>query len=102
MEQVAAPVGPRGTGPEVEHRVGPLDGVDRRIHHPHDVAADQEEVDPQDYEKKKETFSLFEDEVEKIVAQQNKGEIKEMDEWEGLEEDWEEFNKEDEKEKKKK
>jgi len=25
-----------------------------------------------------------------------------MDEWEGLEEDWEEFNKEDEKEKKKK
>ena len=64
--------------------------------------ADQEEVDPQDYEKKKESFSLFEDEIEKIVAQQNKGEIKEMDEWEGLEEDWEEFNKEDENEKKKK
>lgn len=64
--------------------------------------ADQEEVDPQDYEKKKESFSLFEDEIEKIVAQQEKDEIKEMDEWEGLEEDWEEFNKEDEDEKKKK
>lgn len=57
--------------------------------------SDQEEVDPQDYEKKKESFSLFEDEIEKIV-QQESDEIEEMDEWEGLEEDWEEFNRRDE------
>ena len=63
--------------------------------------SDQEEVDPQDYEKKKDTFSLFENEVEKMVDK--KDTLEEIDEWEGLEEDWEEFNKrEDESDKKKK
>jgi len=63
--------------------------------------SDQEEVDPQDYEKKKDTFSLFENEVEKMVDK--KDTLEEIDEWEGLEEDWEDFNKrEDESDKKKK
>ncbi len=49
---------------------------------------DQEEIDPQDFEKKKDTFSLFEEEVETV----EKDNTEELDVWEGLEEDWEEFN----------
>lgn len=49
---------------------------------------DQEEIDPQDFEKKKDTFSLFEEEVETVEKDNTEG----MDLWEGLEEDWEEFN----------
>tara|TARA_B100001123_G_C15012015_1_gene907956 strand:+ start:337 stop:780 length:444 start_codon:yes stop_codon:yes gene_type:complete len=49
---------------------------------------DQEEVDPQDFEKKRDTFSLFEEEVETV----EKDNTEELDVWEGLEEDWEEFN----------
>ena len=49
---------------------------------------DQEEVDPQDFEKKKDTFSLFQEEVQTI----EKDTTQEIDVWEGLEEDWEEFN----------
>jgi len=51
---------------------------------------DQEEVDPQDYEKKKESFSLFEGEIETVVENTD-----DLDAWEGLEEDWEEFNRRD-------
>ena len=54
--------------------------------------ADQEEVDPQDYEKKKDTFSLFEEDSEPI---KQKSESEDIDDWEGLEEDWEEFNRRD-------
>jgi hypothetical protein len=50
--------------------------------------SDQEEVDPQDFEKKKDTFSLFQEEVQTI----EKDTTQEIDVWEGLEEDWEEFN----------
>lgn len=53
--------------------------------------SDQEEVDPQDYEKKKESFSLFEEEVEAVEEQEEE----DIDAWEGLEEDWEEFNRRD-------
>ena len=49
---------------------------------------DQEEVDPQTFEKKKDTFSLFEEEVQTV----EKDTTEEIDVWEGLEEDWEEFN----------
>lgn len=52
--------------------------------------SDQEEIDPQDYEKRKESFSLFEDDVEKVGEEE---EAEDMDVWEGLEEDWEEFNR---------
>ena len=60
--------------------------------------SDQEEVDPQDYEKKRESFSLFEEEVE-IPSEKN---TENLDAWEGLEDDWEEFNKRDADEKVKK
>ncbi|MFQ6675397.1 MAG: hypothetical protein ACE5LH_03520 [Fidelibacterota bacterium] len=53
--------------------------------------SDQEEIDPQDYEKRKESFSLFEDDVEPVEEE----ETEDMDIWEGLEEDWEEFNRRD-------
>lgn len=53
--------------------------------------SDQEEIDPQDYEKRKESFSLFEDDVEPVEEE----ETEDMDSWEGLEEDWEEFNRRD-------
>ncbi len=62
--------------------------------------SDEEEVNPQDYEKKKESFSLFEDEIEQIALEQQK-EGPPVDEWDGLEEDWEEFNRREEEEKKK-
>ena len=49
---------------------------------------DAEDVDPQDFEKKKDNFSLFVEEVQTV----EKDSTEEIDVWEGLEEDWEEFN----------
>ena len=49
---------------------------------------DSEDVDPQDFEKKKDNFSLFVEEVQTV----EKDSTEEIDGWEGLEEDWEEFN----------
>ena len=49
---------------------------------------DSEDVDPQDFEKKKDNFSLFVEEVQTV----EKDSTEEIDVWEGLEEDWEEFN----------
>tara|TARA_B000000532_G_scaffold204939_1_gene172414 strand:- start:590 stop:1045 length:456 start_codon:yes stop_codon:yes gene_type:complete len=49
---------------------------------------DSEDVDPQDFEKKKDNFSLFVEEVQTV----EKDTTEEIDVWEGLEEDWEEFN----------
>ncbi|MBA25389.1 MAG: hypothetical protein CMG48_04130, partial [Candidatus Marinimicrobia bacterium] len=51
-------------------------------------AGDSEDVDPQDFEKKKDNFSLFVEEVQTV----EKDSTEEIDVWEGLEEDWEEFN----------
>ncbi|MBC8216720.1 MAG: hypothetical protein H8E64_09465 [Candidatus Marinimicrobia bacterium] len=55
---------------------------------------DEEEVDPSEYEKRKETFSLYENEM---VQQQSKqeGEDTAYEEFKGIEEDWEDFNKQD-------
>jgi len=49
---------------------------------------DSEDVDPQDFEKKKDNFSLFVEEVQTV----QKDSTEEIDVWKGLEEDWEEFN----------
>ena len=49
---------------------------------------DAEDVDPQDFEKKKDNFSLFVEEVQTV----EKDSTEEIDVWEGLEEDWEELN----------
>ncbi len=57
---------------------------------------DEEEVDPSEYEKRKETFSLYENEM---VQQQSKEEEEDtsFEEFKGIEEDWEEFNQQNKK-----
>lgn len=63
---------------------------------------DEEDVDPAEFEKRKETFSLFENEIEQQKSREQEKEKKVIDyeEFEGIEEDWEEFNSRDFKEKK--
>ncbi len=52
---------------------------------------DEEDVDPSEFEKKKDNFSLYENEM---VAHNNKDDTKkDYEEFEGLDEDWEEFNR---------
>ena len=64
--------------------------------------SDEEDVDPAEFEKRKETFSLFENEIEQQKSREQEKEKKVIDyeEFEGIEEDWEEFNSRDFKEKK--
>lgn len=54
---------------------------------------EEEEVDPAEFEKKKDTFSLYENEV--IIDKNAESEEKKQEytEFEGLDEDWEEFNR---------
>ena len=56
---------------------------------------DEEEIDPAQFEKKKETFSLYENEM---IRQQSEDKEKykepSYEEFKGLDEDWEEFNEE--------
>lgn len=56
--------------------------------------SDEEDVDPAEFEKRKETFSLFENEIEQQKSREQEKEKKVIDyeEFEGIEEDWEEFN----------
>ena len=62
---------------------------------------DEEEVDPSKFEKRKETFSLYENEM---VRQQSEDEEKykepSYEEFKGLDEDWEDFNRKKESNKK--
>ena len=64
--------------------------------------SDEEDVDPAEFEKRKETFSLFENEIEQQKSREQEKEKKVIDyeEFEGIEEDWEESNSRDFKEKK--
>ncbi len=59
--------------------------------------SDEEDVDPAEFEKRKETFSLFENEIEQQKSREQEKEKKVIDyeEFEGIEEDWEEFNSRD-------
>lgn len=57
--------------------------------------SDEEDVDPAEFEKRKDTFSLFENEVEIQKSKAQDEEIKDFDEFDGIEEDWEEFNRRD-------
>ncbi len=54
---------------------------------------EEEDVDPSEFEKKKDTFSLYETEMEMYKEQQNQDDIKNYEDFEGIEEDWEEFNR---------
>ena len=56
--------------------------------------ADEEDVDPAEFEKRKETFSLFENEMvqQKSREQEKEKKVIDYEEFKGIEEDWEEFN----------
>lgn len=53
-------------------------------------AEDEEDVDPSEFERKKDTFSLYENEMD---GQPQEDDSPVYDEFEGIEEDWEEFNR---------
>ncbi len=53
---------------------------------------EEEEVDPAEFEKKKDTFSLYESEMVQL-HENDKVEGHDYTEFEGLDEDWEEFNR---------
>ena len=57
---------------------------------------DEEDVDPNDFEKKKDIFSLYEQEMEMYKQKAEDEEIKGYEDFEGIEEEWEDFNKRDE------
>ena len=53
---------------------------------------DEEDVDPNDFEKKKDIFSLYETEMEIYKQKAEDEEIKGYEDFEGIEEEWEDFN----------
>ena len=54
---------------------------------------DEEDVDPAEFEKKKDIFSLYESEMEMYKQKAEDEEIKGYEDFEGIEEEWEDFNK---------
>ncbi len=54
---------------------------------------DEEEIDPSDFEKKKDTFNLYENEM--IPQTEEAIDESAFEKFEGLNEDWEEFNSQD-------
>tara|TARA_Y100001934_G_scaffold240925_1_gene295584 strand:+ start:949 stop:1356 length:408 start_codon:yes stop_codon:yes gene_type:complete len=54
---------------------------------------DEEDVDPNDFEKKKDIFSLYESEMEMYKQKAEDEEIKGYEDFDGIEEEWEDFNK---------
>ena len=58
---------------------------------------DEEDVDPAEFEKKKDIFSLYESEMEMYKQKDEDEEIKGYEDFEGIEEEWEDFNQRDSK-----
>ena len=56
---------------------------------------DEEDVDPAEFEKKKDIFSLYESEMEMYKQKAEDEEIKGYEDFEGIEEEWEDFNQRD-------
>ena len=56
---------------------------------------DEEDVDPAEFEKKKDIFSLYEGEIEMYKQKAEDEEIKGYEDFEGIEEEWEDFNQRD-------
>ncbi len=54
---------------------------------------EEEEVNPADFEKKKDTFSLYENEMVRQKDEEEHEKQPEYSEFDGLDEDWEEFNR---------
>ena len=61
---------------------------------------DEEDVDPAEFEKKRDIFSLYESEMEMYKQKAEDEEIKGYEDFEGIEEEWEDFNQRDSKKKK--
>ena len=58
---------------------------------------DEEDVDPAGFEKKKDIFSLYESEMEMYKQKAEDEEIKGYEDFEGIEQEWEDFNQRDSK-----
>ena len=58
---------------------------------------DEEDVDPAEFEKKKDIFSLYESEMQMYKQKAEDEEIKGYEDFEGIEEEWEDFNQRDSK-----
>ena len=58
---------------------------------------DEEDVAPAEFEKKKDIFSLYESEMEMYKQKAEDEEIKGYEDFEGIEEEWEDFNQRDSK-----
>ena len=58
---------------------------------------DEEDGDPAEFEKKKDIFSLYESEMEMYKQKAEDEEIKGYEDFEGIEEEWEDFNQRDSK-----
>ncbi|MEA1882278.1 MAG: hypothetical protein U9N31_07760 [Candidatus Marinimicrobia bacterium] len=56
---------------------------------------DEEDVDPAEFEKKKDIFSLYEGEMEMYKQKAEDEGIKGYEDFEGIEEEWEDFNQRD-------
>ena len=56
---------------------------------------EEEDVNPADFEKKKDTFSLYENEMVRQKDAEDNEPRPEYTEFKGLDEDWEEFNRSD-------
>ena len=56
---------------------------------------DEEDVAPNDFEKKKDIFSLYEQEMEMYKQKAEDEEIKGYEDFEGIEEEWVDFNRRD-------
>ena len=54
----------------------------------------QEEGDPSEYEKKKDIYNIYENELHPKNVEENEG-IKDYTEFDGINDDWEEFNERD-------
>ena len=54
----------------------------------------EEEGDPSEYEKKKDLFNIYENELHPKNVEENEG-IKDYTQFEGINDDWEEFNERD-------
>ena len=55
---------------------------------------DEEDVDPAEFEKKKDLFNIYENELHPKNVEENEG-IKDYTQFDGINDDWEEFNERD-------
>ena len=77
-----------------KRQVDNLDFFDQEVYSDDVEDLDQtiaEEGDPSEYEKKKDLFNIYENELHPNKVEENDG-IKDYTQFEGINDDWEEFN----------